>query len=340
MTHPRPANGRRWIEPKQTLIIDSDPVDPNGSQILKGTQQMSDDYLYKFIGVNNDWWKGSLERRELLFRHFKDPLLNDIYEGHFGVRTEWPSVYKEPEIVARIIHDLNPKDAHINTASVLAMKEFIRINPDIANQVLNIIISRDKRYRICSFTRRWNHILMWGHYTYNFSGLALAFSYSGLNASQLSHYQGDVTSVHGEIVPPMMVRYQRLPPLIDAFEFSEFLTHQTDQLKRRMAVEIVNKCFLTKYDAWRYEQETRVIAAIDGETTSALPLIVKYPQNALRAILVGPKCDPNSIIEAADLVDDNIEFRLIVQMPNRYKMKVNAVHKASEIKSRNVKFKR
>lgn len=300
-------------------------------------------WLYKFVSADPDeFYLSNATNNELIFRHLTDYALNDSYEGHFGVDCRWPSPHKNLQELKRVISILNSDDASINTSSLDAMKEFIRINPDLKDKVLKEILRLDNQYRTCSLSNKWNHILMWAHYSNGFNGMVFAFDHRELsNASsvRLVGSEGDKDIGHLALTP-RLINYKSFPPQIDALKFAEYLRTQTEELERYVANEILTKCFLTKFKAWKYEKEVRLIIKLNSCRYGNAPVLVRHPRPALKAVFFGPKCQLDVVHKLCNVLEKNVVIHLTKQVDHKYKLVINESHIVEDIQTGKVKLKK
>lgn len=129
--------------------------------------------VFKYQDIENDYFIANLKNNELIIKHYKD--FNDPYESHFGVSAIWPSPYKEETKFTELIQCIEPDKHQKITKSKSAISKYIRSNTHLLAYTISKVVGNLKRFKICSFTRRWNQILMWVHYANRYRGVALVF---------------------------------------------------------------------------------------------------------------------------------------------------------------------
>ncbi|WP_223787732.1 DUF2971 domain-containing protein [Marinicella meishanensis] len=126
---------------------------------------------------------------------------------------------------------------------------------------------------ITCFSERSNNILMWSHYANNHSGACIELS-----------TESELFRVFNK------VNYTKLIPKKDLLRFfnSELSIH-----------EVVNH-FITKFDAWEYEEEWRLFVEEGGQPIS-------YPADSLKSIYFGLRTEISDIEKVVRL-DLNVKL--------------------------------
>ena len=277
----------------------------------------------------------NLENREILFKYFKD--YNDPYESHIGVVAKWPCPYREQDKLRSLISRLDPENLNSNTASRSSMIDFINDNQHLSSFTVDRINDLTKKFRISSFTRRWNHILMWAHYADGCRGAALVFDQSLLMSSGSCRLISSDDAIEIDDQYLHWVRYVHKPPVVDSLKFLEAARVGSEELTQRVASETVEAYALSKYRSWRYEQEVRMLLFSKCEIETK-PLLYKYNEKALTAVIMG-SLTPVDIIEwISRSVPPQVKINLTRPAPPRYKVEIIQTFDAGDIASGKVKI--
>jgi hypothetical protein len=186
---------------------------------------------------------------------------------------------------------------------IAAARKCFEENPELLRETLNKSAANafqniPQTWRISCLTPDPRSILMWSHYAQNHHGICLEFS----TANPLF---GSAEAVEYESA------YPRWTP--------QSCVEGADN----------RRVFLTKSDAWKYEQEFRIIAfdeKIDDEY-KAHPLAVrdgflKLPPKALMAIIVG--CNgSHEVVEAMIRKYSDVKVKQMVRARAEYRLEVS-----------------
>ena len=293
--------------------------------------------IFKFIDIEDQYNLNNIKNDELLCKFFDS--FNDPYEGHFGVSSIWPDPCRESEKLRSLISRLSPEGAEINTASIESMIQYIKTNNHLQEFTRKFLYRETEKYRICSFTRRWNHILMWSHYSKGGSGATLVFDERVVGNNGWARRPGIEEELKGIALPLKWVVYKKKPPVINAVEVFELVKVASEKLREKVSNEIFEKCIFTKYETWRYEQESRLVVRIDDEIARD-SILYKYPKGALKGIIIGNKCSEESYRILADSVNDSVVFYLAKQSSHRYKYEISGSFLAGDIRSEKVEIRK
>jgi hypothetical protein len=227
---------------------------------------------------------------------------------------------------------MEPKSSEVNTKSINNMVAFINKNSHLSKFVHDFLYKETEQYRVCSFTRRWNHMLMWSHYSKGGRGAVLVFDADKLVVDSYAHELGDNVDLVGDNLPLKWVSYNNSPPLINAVDVFESIKVNSPLLRKKMNDELIQKCMLTKFKTWKYEQESRLIVKFETKIDKRAVLL-KYQEDALSGVLVGNKCEEESYISIANSVRDDVKIYLACQSSSRYKYEITDEFLAKDIKS-------
>lgn len=291
--------------------------------------------IFKFVDFKDSYTIENLKNRELICKYFDD--YNDPYESHYGLNAEWPSPYKQQEELRRLISSLEPESADRNTKSIESMREFIDKNRHLRDYTMKVLYDTAKKFRVCSFTRRWNHILMWAHYADGCRGAALIFDQNEILDGDSARTVNSKESIHAQHMPLLWVKYATKPPVINSVKFLKAERTKSEKLKEVVSKDIVEACMLSKYKAWRYEQETRMVTRYKANIEKS-PTLYKYNNKALTGIILGNKLTQEQIVEISQSVSPEVELYLTRPSQPRYKLEIHQKYIASDIATGRVKI--
>lgn len=248
--------------------------------------------LYRFRSIDHN----KLEQTSRIFTHselyFASPTqLNDPWES-------------KPHIFVGDLSEPGYKNKYITFAFHMMMKDKPDNDPlkvrrwlenhtkqqaaDLVRQMAEQYHqSLEKNYRICSFSDKATHPLLWSHYANSHRGFCLEFDAT--------------TDIFGHA---MRVKYQKAYPAID-------FTEPDEDINFRVSV-------LTKADFWDYEGEYRLVSMEPNEA-GALPVnnhLFRFPEHLLTGVIFGcqmPKSDKDLVIEWSAARTVEIRYRKAVK---------------------------
>lgn len=291
----------------------------------------SNNSVYKFIDIDDAHNINNLKNQELLCKYFDS--YNDPYEGHFGICAKWPSIHKETEALKSLIREISLENAEENIASKESMSKFMRAYNRNNELAFRFIMETTENFRICSFTRRWNHILMWSHYSKGGRGAVLIFDKDKLIQGEYLREVDAYDDIDCINTPLNWVQYKTMVPLINSIDVVEAFKSKSPQLIEKASTDIVQKCILTKHESWRYEQESRLMLNLRNNRIGKRPVLYKYPEAALVGVLVGNRCADSSYLNLANALHDDVNFYLACQSKSKYKYEIAHEYTAKQIKS-------
>lgn len=163
------------------------------------------------------------------------------------------------------------------------------------NHAINI-----ERWRMYCLTCHVNSILMWSHYAFQHTGICLEFNTEGNFFSKA-----------------LKVTYCKSLPVITADLFAD-------------QNALTQTILLTKSDEWSYENEYRLLVR-DGEVDPQFSVtchdeFVSLPDQALTAVIAGPKCSDASIEGIQRLITKHaphVQLKRAVCVPHKYEISVS-----------------
>ncbi len=291
--------------------------------------------IFKFVNLEDEHAINNLKNNELLCKHFYD--FNDPYEGHHGVTCTWPDPNNETEQLKNLISRLEPEQSHAITSSVLNMEKYINLKGNLSAPTIESITKLAEQTRLCSFTKKWNNILMWAHYSHGNRGVVLVFDQEKIlkNATgRILNSQQELKDVTTSLDP---VIYSENPPFINSVDIFESVRVKSQELSDKMGKEIYQCCMLTKAIDWQYEQEMRLILKCNNHM-NLNPVLYKYKSNALTGVIIGNKCTKENILKVAKSVTGSVDLFFIKQGQSSYNYEIHDTVKALDIKSGRVRL--
>jgi len=94
---------------------------------------------------------------------------------------------------------------------------------------------------------------------------------------------------------------------------------------------------LSKYKAWRYEQETRMVTLYKADIAEK-PTLYKYNEKTLTGLILGNKLLGKQIVDIAKSVAPEVNIYLTKPAKPRYKLEVNQKIKAFDIATGKVRI--
>lgn len=292
--------------------------------------------IFKLMVIDDGYFFENIKNNELICKQFKD--YNDPYESHYGVNAHWPHPYMETHKLENLIRRIEPEEYDRITESKKSMDNYIHSRKTLRDDTMDMISSILSNFRICSFTRRWNNILMWSHYADGCRGLALVFDRKKILDCKDARLIGKRESLNGINVPLKWVRYKKVPPVLNSVEIYELSKIGTEEAKEEMIKIILDACVLSKYKTWRYEQETRMITSIKEEL-GKLPILYKYDPEALKGIIFGHKCDIEKIKDIAKIIPGETNVYLTKLAASRYEVEIVQTWRAARIANGEVELR-
>jgi len=284
--------------------------------------------IFKFLDVEDRHFFSNMENNELICKQYRD--FNDPYESHFGINAHWPSPYKDESKLVQLIQRIEPDNFGTFTASKDSMNKYIQSHSNLRDYSLEKIKELLMSFRICSFTKRWNHVLMWAHYANGCRGLALIFDDSKILDCKNARTINSQDPLNGANIPLKWITYQSCPPILNAVDVLEAIRIGTEESIISLSKKILDICVLSKYRAWRYEQEIRMITKIE-ENVGEARVLYKYDPMALKGAIFGSKCDPENIKKVSKLLPEECTVFLTKPAASRYKVKIVQKWKAGQI---------
>ena len=173
---------------------------------------------------------------------------------------------------------------------------------------------------------------MWSHYSKGGCGAALVFNQNKLIDGGFAHEPESHVDLEGISLPLRFIEYKNTPPIINAVDVFESVKVNDPVLRETVNREIFQKCFLTKFRTWKYEQESRLIIKLK-EKLEDRPILFKYPKDALTGVIIANKCKDEGYLSIANAVDDDVKIQLACQSKSRYKYEITHEFLAKDIKS-------
>lgn len=137
------------------------------------------------------------------------------------------------------------------------------------------LASIHSRWGVLCFSKKVRDPIMWTHYGYGHSGIALGFDFMwGEDGHMYWHTNNPRTVTYGNERPKAMV-----------FESEENPEAAMDMLEHR----IVSECFGHKAKSWKYEAEVRYFLRFSKDCTmKGRHFFAPFPSKSLRRVVIGP----------------------------------------------------
>lgn len=147
---------------------------------------------------------------------------------------------------------------------------------ELKKKTLETVMARNV---ISYFSRTYDNVLMWSHYTNKHNGVVIGYSYE--NLSKVGNHGGDVDyRSHKDLIP---IGSLPLDP--------------DEQENNPIIIEYLKRTVLTKNPAWAYEQEYRFVK--QGEEGK-----VNIPKDSIKEIYFGLRMKPTNKKMLISLVKD------------------------------------
>ena len=187
-----------------------------------------------------------------------------------------------------------------NFLSLLKLK-----NPDEILKIINLKKKNDRRFienrkkhlGIISFSKRWNSILMWSHYSKSHSGFCVGFDTKKLINSK--YFQNG-----------SKVFYKKKYPEIDPFDDS---------------INKIREVFFHKAKDWSYEKEYRMTKLFgyyrDNPGEFEKQKLFSFDNNFITEVILGLKINPKDQQDIEKICSEkNIAVYKIESVPNKFKL--------------------
>jgi hypothetical protein len=261
-------------------------------EVFRSAAQAGHPRLYHYERFQPEWLASTLRDQKI---YLSDPAdLNDPWDCK---PTYDPAHVREPEEIERFIIWLRSvATKRIDARREAAFERRLRVDAVYRNEVIQGLSTSNQsvigQRRIYCLTPDPLSTLMWSHYGDNHRGICLEFHLG--NPVFLNAWE---------------VKYDKKYP---AWVPHRVLEHAIDML-------------LTKSDAWRYEQEFRVIAGPDYPDGHPLKLDGKFlplPRRSLVGVIVG--CNGN-YAQAMEIVNQHapgLPIKRMIQEPSHYRLTI------------------
>jgi hypothetical protein len=301
-----------------------------------------DKCIYKFIKIDEYCFE-NLRSNELIAKHFE--AFNDPYDAHHGIVADWPNLNRKTGKLSRetkglkeLIKNLEPERYSEITHSNASIIQYLNSTAGLVKYTHQFVSENSNKFRVCSFSRRWNHILMWSHYADGCRGVALIFDREKIPRGSNSRLLKLNQSLNGTTIPVQWVKYKHIPPLLNAVEVLESARIGTEEAINSITRKMLDTCALTKYKAWKYEQESRLIIRYDDEIGHE-PVMYQYASEALKGAIIGHKCSPENVVKLASLMPEESIIYLTKPVIDRYKVQIIEQHPVKQIANGTVQLK-
>jgi hypothetical protein len=148
-------------------------------------------------------------------------------------------------------------------------------NPQFARALSMSIDQYKGMFGLLCFSRNWDNLLLWSHYSASHKGICLGFDIS--EGGPEPNYDMDV------LYQPNLLPYRR---------------------PEDVNFDLVNRLLRTKHESWSYEQEVRMFVGLDEPPDAKdLHWFEFGPHLVLKEVIIGAKCDSTVSKEVEQAVE-------------------------------------
>jgi hypothetical protein len=168
-------------------------------------------------------------------------------------------------------------------------------SPEISNAVNALYQYQKESYRVICFTKRYNNLIMWSHYSRNHTGLLIKF-------------ETDLIELNGKNITSALEEVHYDEEMIS-------IPYNFLDLPRNEQEKIVKYNTYMKYADWKYEAEYRAIIKFD---TSKGKRYIDLAPRAILEVVIGMNCSLETELKIIGLAKQE-EF-------NHLKLKRATIH--------------
>ncbi|NQZ28110.1 MAG: DUF2971 domain-containing protein [Colwellia sp.] len=215
-------------------------------------------------------------------KEFNDPFeLPDVFERQWTPKEEWDDfvfVYNQQTKLDIFKKYQTSQEAYIDIKanSEALMQKILSFKLECLSETIS-------KARVACFSRYYDNILMWSHYSKKHTGIVIGYDYACIVTEKSGIFGGDVD-------------YKVHQDKIRAGSYS-------GDIKNVASKEFITRSLLTKHPSWSYEQEYRLINSEDSNGRYSIS------KGSIKEVYFGCEIDPDikkSIL--ALLVNDKIDF--------------------------------
>ena len=166
-----------------------------------------------------------------------------------------------------------------------------------------------KRSAVFSLSREENNVLMWSHYADSHKGFSVGFSLS----SKFTEY-----SEPNAIIGTEEVHYSEDNPFVEYF--LEFSKSSEVPERNEFCVSLLSMGLVAKSDAWKYENEVRIIRGMPGK--------VEFSPDELKVVIFGLNMDLRKRQKIKKILADDewhhVQMKEVIREHDGFKLKVVA----------------
>lgn len=197
-------------------------------------------------------------------KEFNDPFeLPNVFESHWSPKEEWLDfefVYNQQTKLGTFNNFESPQEAYID---IKTKKEGLL--REVLNFKTGCLTEEMSKARVACFSRYYDNILMWSHYSKKHTGIVIGYDYKQIVTKESDIICSDVD-------------YKENHKKIRTGDYA-------GDVKNVNFKELLTRSLLTKHPSWSYEQEYRLVN-IDGSDG-------KYPiaKESIKEIYFGCEID-------------------------------------------------
>jgi hypothetical protein len=206
-----------------------------------------------------------------IYKYFSEDVLEIVFdrEGYCGLKCSFPSEYNDPY--------------------ELFLGADLTLGPELLATYRDIVQELPQHPTTC-FSRSPVVAPMWAHYARNHSGFVLEFEADKLRESI---DEVEIADVHYKDEPNPNI--------------AEFVERAAVTKKPRHAVwllqSVLGEAYFSKYSAWSYEQECRLVANEADVVDVAGSMVLYVPVGCIKSVILGSKSHPDSIDKSKGLAE-------------------------------------
>lgn len=176
-------------------------------------------------------------------------------------------------------------------------------NEEINRAVEDLYDYQKELYRVICFTKKYNNLILWSHYSNNHSGILIKFD-------------TDKIEVNGR---------DKLSRYLFGIDYKDEMIEIPDnflELSEEEQLEIINKNTFRKYKDWAYEDECRAIVNFDHEENKRY---IELNPDSILEVILGLHCDLDTELSVKDILKrdeySHVKFQRAALHNNKYMMK-------------------
>jgi len=199
-------------------------------------------------------------------KEFNDPFeLPDVFERQWTPKEEWEDflfVYNKQTKLDIFNRFRTAQEAYINIKanSEALLKEILNFKLECLAQTIG-------KTRVACFSRYFDNILMWSHYSKKHTGIVIGYDYASIVTEKSNIFGGDVD-------------YKLHQDKLRAGNYA-------GDIKNVASKEFITRALLTKHPSWSYEQEYRLVSSEESNGKYSIS------KESIKEVYFGCEIDPD-----------------------------------------------